>query len=71
MDPIEEELKHARRKKLYQQYQAQLDELDKSDKENSPDATGELQGKKVTKLNSENSSIESLFDSKIKKKSTS
>lgn len=66
VDPIsEEELKRSRRIKQYQQYESHLDELDKSDKTQST-PIGEMQGKKVKKIASENSPTGEIFDRYLK-----
>lgn len=61
MDPIlEDELK---RLDIMKQYQ---DHLDKTDKNNTSEASGELQGKKVKKMGHENSAIENVFSRSVK-----
>jgi hypothetical protein len=59
MDPILEEDLKKRRMKRMQQYKAYLEQADKADK--NSEAEGNLQGKKVKKLPSENSPIKNLF----------
>lgn len=67
MDPIsEEELKRARRIKQYQDYQNHIDELAGKDKADSP---GEINGKKVKKVESKEKGITlGLFKNIIQKK---
>jgi hypothetical protein len=68
MDPIlDDELKQSRRMKLYQQYQEHLDQIDKTDKKDIPEPSGEIQGKKIKKITSDNPRIENVFNGSIKK----
>ncbi|MBA2368884.1 MAG: hypothetical protein H0V82_07675 [Candidatus Protochlamydia sp.] len=68
MDPIlEDELKRSRIMKQYQQYQAYTDQVDEAENLNKLVPEGELQGKKVNKITSENSQIEHIFNSIVKK----
>lgn len=67
IDPInEDELRQLGRIKQYQQYQNHLDELDKPDKKKDSTSTGEIQGKKVKKIESDISSVGKVF-SNLKK----
>ncbi len=70
VDPIEEEeLRRSRRINQYQQYQNNLDELDKTDGKKDSNPTGDMQGKKIKKIEPENSPNTSLFNKIIPKKS--
>ena len=71
VDPIteEEELRRSRRINQYQQYQNNLEELDKTDGKKDSNLTGDMQGKKIKKIESENSPTASLFNKAIQKKS--
>ncbi len=67
VDPIsEEELKRGRRIKQYQQYQDHLDEMNK---DTSSSSIGDLQGKKVKNLTSDESPLAKLSPISIGKKS--
>jgi hypothetical protein len=53
--------------KQYQQYQKHLYQIDSSDKKHTSEPSGEMQGKKIKKIASDNPRIENVFNGSIKK----
>ena len=66
VDPIiEEEQRRSRIIKQYQQYQNNLEELDKTDGKKDSHLTGDMQGRKVKKIEPENSPTAGLLKKAI------
>ena len=67
-DPIEEDIRISRRKKLLLQYQNIAEANQESNQEVSSESVGNMQGKKVKDITSKNpeSYIRHVFDKKMK-----